>query len=564
MGGDRLLPHLVIPKEPTCTNGTDKKRRAGVGQWTFATKNHTGTGARVLEGSKRADSHKGLDSRIPTSGPRAERFCIRRDWVSLLAALSPVNSGAQEHREPADRRVVGFLFRSASLIATVHSIRRLTSNLGVPGHPGRAVAGVSASLITSQAIMAVTGILSARWLGPSGKGLVAAATTWGQLLGWLAGLGVAVAIQVRVAETPAESKFSATSTALGNGLVYSGAIGTSIGLASFIPLAHSLAHLGPESTAVVALAVLPLPLSIFAPVLGSLQLALGRNRIYSMSSVLGPLTTLALVLAAMAVGELSPIVLIGCYLVGSVVTLLASAQQLPWRSIHINLTILWQDIRFGFRISLSGVMGLANLRLDVLVMTIFLTTRDIGLYSAANNIMLPIASIPAAIAVITTSRAARLQAEGGSQVAAAAVWSSSRHAFLLSLAGGVVLAVAAPFVVPVLLGEAYRPAIPIIWILITGNIARSVMGVVIAGANGMRRPMAGYVSEGIGLAVTLILLPVLLPRWGITGAATTSVVSYWLASAASLWWLLLARRSRITPAGRAGHHLRDNTTEDIA
>jgi O-antigen/teichoic acid export membrane protein len=383
-------------------------------------------------------------------------------------------------------------------------------------------------------------------------------------LGWLAGLGVAIAIQVRIAETPAESKFAATTTGLGNGLLYSGVVGTGVGVAAFVPLALSLAHLGPESTVVVALAVLPLPLAVLAPVLANVQLALGRNRIYATFTVLGPTLTLVLVLAAMAIGELSPIALIGCYLAGSMASLLVLTRELPWRSIRANSAILWKDVVFGAKISISSVMGLANLRLDVLVMTIFLTSRDIGLYSTANNVMLPVSSIAAAIAVITTSRAARHQAEGGPLVAAATIWGSARQAFVLSVAGGAALAVVAPIVVPALLGEAYRPSVPIIWILIAGYIARSVMGVVIAGANGMRRPKAGYASEGIGLAATLVLLPMLLPRFGIAGAATTSSVSYCLAAAASLWWLLRVRQSKITPTGHEDHHVGGVPTDDVA
>jgi O-antigen/teichoic acid export membrane protein len=459
--------------------------------------------------------------------------------------------------ETAESRVDVVIASDCPSSLLVNSLRRLWSRLGLLGRPSRSVTGISASLIASQLIMAATGIMSARWLGPSGKGLVAAATTWGQLLAWFAGLGIAIAIQVRLAEAPTTGKAAVTSTALGNGLLYSAVAGTGIGLVAFFPVAHALTHLGPESNAAVAWAILPLPLGVLAPVLAYVQLALGRNRIYSMSLVLGPMTTFALAFAAIAVGELSPVVLICCYLVGSVAALSASARQLPWESIHVDLAVLWQDIRYGVRVWLSSVMMLVNVRLDILVMTTFLSARDIGLYSAANNVMLPVSSIPAVIALIATPNAARLQVQGGPGSAAAAIWRSSRQAFILSLAGGFVLAVAAPVVVPLVLGDAYRPSIPIIWILIAGNVARSVMAVVVAGANGMRRPRAGYVSEGIGLAATLILLAVLLPRWGITGAAAASSVSYCLSAAASLWWLLLARRSSMVATGREGQHGRD-------
>jgi len=453
--------------------------------------------------------------------------------------------------------------RSLTATPPENGVGRLWSRLGHIGRPSRSVAGLSASLLASQLIMAATGIISARWLGPSGKGLVAGATTWGQVLGWFAGLGVAMAIQVRVAEAPEESKAAVASTSLGNGLLYSAVVGTGIGLVAFFPVAHALTGLGPGSTAAVAWAILPLPLSVLAPVLGFLQLALGRNRLYSISLVVGPATTFALVLAAAATGKLSPVVLIVCYLAGGVAALSASARQLPWRSIHTDVAMLWKDIRFGVKLWLSGVMGLLNLRLDILVMAMFVSAADIGVYSAANNVMLPVSSIPAAIALITTSKAARL-VQGGPGSATAAIWGSSRQAFILSLAGGLVLAVAAPLVVPLLLGDAYRPSIPLIWILISGNVARSVMGVIVAGAMGMRRPRVGYLSEGVGLAATLILLPVLLPRWGITGAATTSSISYCLAASASLWWLLRARRKSIAPTGQESENPPDLAARGVA
>ncbi len=430
-----------------------------------------------------------------------------------------------------------FLRPSGSFTSLVSSTKRLKVALVVPGHQSRVVVGVSASLMTSQLIMAATAILSARWLGPAGKGLVAAATTWGQLLGWLAGLGVALAIQVRVSEQPEEGRTAATSTALGNGLLYSALGGGVVGLGAFFPLTSSLAHLGQDATAVIALAILPLPLTVLASTLAYLLLALGQNRRYSMSILLGPLATLALVVGTEVGGALTPAVLMLCYLAGNVVVLLVSAHQLPWRSIHTDLAVLRQDIRFGVKLWLPGVMGLANLRLDLLVLTLFFTADDLGLYSAANNVLLPVSSISLVIALITTSKAARLKAESGIGTATAAIWQNSRQAFFLSSVAGAICAVSVPVVVPVLLGDAYRPSIPLVWIMIAGIVARSVMGVVVAGANGMRRPRAGYISEGAGLLATLVLLPVLLPRWGIVGAAVSSTAAYSVAAAASLWWL---------------------------
>lgn len=460
--------------------------------------------------------------------------------------MTPEQAATLESPEPFKprrHRAERFLARSALLLQPVTKFKRLTSKISVPAHPGRSLVGLSATLMVSQIIMAITGLLTARWLGPSGKGLVAAATTWGQLLGWLAGLGVAVAIQVRLAETPNERKAAATSAALGNGLLFSAVFGTSIGLAAFFPLVRTLAHLGVDSTTAVALTILPLPVAVFASILAYVQLALGHNRRYSMSLAVGPITTLALVLALGWAGQLSPIALLICYLAGSVVSLVISAGQLPWKSIHLDAPLLRRDIIFGGKTWLSGSIGLANLRLDLLVMSAFLSAHEIGIYSAANNLMMPVSSMPAAIALMIAPKAARLHALAGSRNGIAAIWAGSRQAFILAIFGGAILAVMAPLVIPILLGEPYRPVIIIVWILITGSVARSVMVVIVSGANGMRRLSAGYISEGIGLATTFALLPFLLTKWGIIGAAITSTVSYSFSGMAAGYWLLKARKA---------------------
>ena len=57
----------------------------------------------------------------------------------------------------------------------------------------------SGSVLGAQAIMAVYGILTARLLGPDGKGIVTAVFTWSQLLAWGSVAGLSTAIGVGVA-----------------------------------------------------------------------------------------------------------------------------------------------------------------------------------------------------------------------------------------------------------------------------------------------------------------------------------------------------------------------------
>jgi len=464
----------------------------------------------------------------------------------VRVAKCPVGnaSGCHVAERTTENATVGL---SPNAVNVVHALSSTRRSLAHPRTlligPNRVLAGLGTSLVAAQVVMAVTGLLSARWLGPSGKGLVAAASTWGQLLGWFVGLGLGFAMQVRIAEEPDTSKDSVTSTALGNGFLYSALVGAIAGFIGFLLLSRALAHLGPEAGTVVALTVLPIPVALLASVLAFMQLGLGRHRIYAILTISGPTSTLILLLMVTAVsGGLSAITVVSCNLAGSLVALLFAARQLPWRSTRIDLHVLCDDIRFGAKTWLTSVIGLANLRLDLLVLTIFVSAGEIGLYSAANNVMMPITAVPAAISLLAAPRAARLRTQADPLTSINAIWNSTRNALLIALGGGAVLAVAAPVIVPALLGSAYRPAIQLIWILIAGYVARAVAGVIIAGANGMRLPGAGYLSEGVGLIVTLALLPFLLPRWGITGAAATSTLAYTASGIAAIWWLAKLRR----------------------
>jgi antigen flippase len=430
--------------------------------------------------------------------------------------------------------------------------------------PTRVLAEVGTSLVVAQLVMAVTGLLSARWMGPSGKGLVAAASTWGQLLGWFVGLGLGFAIQVRIAEERDKNKHSAMASALGNGLLYSACVGTFTGVIGFFVLSRALAHLGPEASSVVALSVLPIPFSLLASVLAFLQLGLGRHRIYALLTIAGPISALVLLLMATAArGTPSAVTVVSCNLIGSLVALLVAARQLPWRSVRIDLHVLRHDIHFGAKTWLTSVMGLASLRLDLLILTIFVSASDIGLYSAANNVMFPITALPAAIGMLVAPRAARLRTHVDALASIGAIWNSTRGALLVALAGGAALAVTAPLIVPLLLGDAYLPAVQLIWILIAGYVARAVVGVIVTGANGMRQPRAGYISEGVGLIVTLLLLPVLLSRWGITGAAAASTIAYLASGIAAAWWLVKARRRAAEPTAGSSVGLQPRDPSDL-
>src|SRR5437868_776020 len=94
------------------------------------------------------------------------------------------------------------------------------------------IAQTSVSLLGSQVLLGVSGIIAARTLGPSGRGIVVGVGVWMGFLPWLFLLGMNAALGVRIAHKPRDIGIG-----LGSALVYLAIVGVpiAIGAAFVVP-----------------------------------------------------------------------------------------------------------------------------------------------------------------------------------------------------------------------------------------------------------------------------------------------------------------------------------------
>lgn len=406
----------------------------------------------------------------------------------------------------------------------------------------RNVWSTGASLCVAQVATAISGIVIARALGPDGKGIVAAAIVWPQVVAWVLLLGLNSASSVRVSESSAKLEQS-----LGNAILYSLTVGLVGMIGGLLLLPGALAHLGPDAASAARITVLAIPLVMIGEIVAGINLGLGRTRRYNASRVITGMAILAASVGLVAAGIATPVSLTAAGCLSAVVGLAIGAAGLPWRRISIALRSLRSDIAYGLRVFVTGLVGLVNVRLDLLVMSTFLGAREIGHYSIATSAMLPIAlvSTTAATLILPSIAKARGARAGESETDITLIRRTALHYSLVMVAIAALLAVVLPIALPLVFGRDFEPAVALAWILLPGFVAQGYATIVNAGMVGMRTAWVGNVSQGAGVLITASLLPFLLPAYGATGAAIVSSLAYTVSAAVALWAASRVYRARV-------------------
>lgn len=199
---------------------------------------------------------------------------------------------------------------------------------------------------------------------------------------------------------------------------------------------------------------------------------------------------------------------------------------------------------YGIRAQVGGVITLLNLRLDFILISVLTGPAVLGVYAVASKFAELIKILGMALTYVLYPRFA----SDGLVDAAAKARALMPRAGLLTAAAVVPLWLAAGFVIPAFYGSAFGPSIVPAQIILLGLALEGVAGVVTGFLYGAGRPGLNSWAMGAGLAVTLILDVLLIPRYGAVGAATASAIAYVTSTLALVWFFRRVSRSLPTAA----------------
>jgi O-antigen/teichoic acid export membrane protein len=202
-----------------------------------------------------------------------------------------------------------------------------------------------------------------------------------------------------------------------------------------------------------------------------------------------------------------------------------------------NSKALRSIVNFGWKTQVGDIASYVNQRMDQLLLTLFVPPRDLGLYVVAVTVSMSIGFFPQAAGIVTLATGSNSDPEQARRVIAR----SFTATFLVLAAGCGVLYFACPWLIPGAFGASFAPAVTACRILLPGSVALGLNQVLFNGARALDHPALPSFTEGFAVAVTGVSLYVLLPRFGLLGAAMASTLAY----VSSLVFMLVLCRSRM-------------------
>ena len=384
--------------------------------------------------------------------------------------------------------------------------------------------------LTLAAIGFATGIVSARLLGPAGKGELAAIQGWPMLWVSWSMLGLPEAIIYFGSSRRQELGRIATS-----GFALVAITGTLAAIVGWWTLPLLLKA---QSPSVIRCARFFLSF-VYLNILTGLPLFILRAQLrLELWNVLRVVSAAAW-----------PAVLAFAWFSRASVTACGLALQLLFATAAVGLLIfagtlrllprplavdakLWQPMsRFGVFVVLGSLPQYLNLRLDQLLMAGMMEPSILGIYVVAVSWAAALMPITSAISSIVFPRVAASQ--GDVRTRLRMIYRAAVAAVVATASCGCILILVTQRFVRLLYGEAFLAAVPACYILIGGNVVISLINVLEEGLKGLGRPRFILYAETVGLLVTVSLLPFLLTRFLTVGAAAASILAY-LATAATL------------------------------
>lgn len=369
------------------------------------------------------------------------------------------------------------------------------------------------------AINICTGVITSRLLKPSGRGEYNAISLWPQFLGYLMTLGIPAALRYHLKRHPEqESELFSAAFVLSIAL---SVVATLIGII-FIP--YFLSQYSEDVIHFAQWFMLTAPLMLLSETFVAAIEASHEFTFANKIRYLPPLLTLTILVVLALTKQLTPFTTVFAYALPSLPIFLWMLKYL-WNRFRprwhgLGKAYKWL-IGYGLRAYGIDLLGTLSEKVDQALVVTLLPPASMGLYTLALSVSRMLSLFHSStITVLLPKVAARPLEE---------VVALTGQAVRVSTAVTVLAAIAVMLPVPILMqllyGSEYLAAVTVFRILAIEVVLSGTTWVLAQAFMALGRPGTLTVMQGIGLGLTVPLMLLLIPTYGLEGAGLALLVS---------------------------------------
>ena len=374
----------------------------------------------------------------------------------------------------------------------------------------------------------ITHIILARVLGPSDRGTYALIILIPSILGLVGTVG----IEISNVYYTAQKKYK-LSDIISNSLISSIGTGLSIillfWLISTTNAFQDFLKANNINPLYLWLAVCTVPIGFLYKFFHTILL--GREEIVKYNGTgifqsilqLGLIATFLIVLGYGLFGAVLSYILTA---MGVVLVVLILVNQLERISFSVNRILLREFVRYGVKGYLGNIIQFLNYRIDMFLVAYFLDVTAVGYYAIAVIMAEKLWIVPQSMATVLFPRVSGIEEAQANKLTP----KISRHSFFIVFIMSIVILIFAKPFISFLFGPSFLPSIKPLIILLPSIVAFSLVKVLASDLAGRGKPEFNTLASCVSLAVNIPLNLLLIPRFGIAGAAFATTVAYILAT----------------------------------
>jgi len=197
--------------------------------------------------------------------------------------------------------------------------------------------------------------------------------------------------------------------------------------------------------------------------------------------------------------------------------------QFKFKISDFSWSLSKEYFNYGYKAHLSNIVSFLNYRLDLLMVSFYLNPLAVGVYNVAVSIAERLWVFSAPVSAALFPRISSLESDEEKTELTVKV---ARFILYLSIIVGILFFMISPLAIKILFGNEYSDASNVIRILIVGITVFAAERIISNDFAGRGKPELNLYTSIFTVLCNLVLNIVLIPLYGINGAAISTSIAY--------------------------------------